>query len=135
MLQIKKVIGEDSVQRLPDVIDTPIFDKYQKNEFKSTQAAKTAKMLYLVYMALSKRENYYQDNTPTAFGNPEYNYLCGVFVGLCQAYSLTEYREDDKIIIKKSDDFPLMVVDKIERTNYYHACVRDNAYTRRQLGI
>ena len=135
MWKIEKTIDDVGVQRLPDVIDTPIFKEYQENEHKTTLKAKNAKMAYLTYMALSKRENYYQDNSPTAFGDPEYKYLCGIFIGICQAYSLTEYREDDKILIKKSDESVFMIVDKIERTSYYHACVRDNSHIRRQLGI
>ena len=135
MWKIEKIIGDDEIQRLPEIIDTPIFKEYQETEYKTTQKAKNARMAYLVYMALSKRENYYQDNSPTMFGDPDYKYLCGVFIGLCQAYGFTEYREDDKILIKKSDESIFMIVDKVEKTSFYHACVREISDTRRQLGI
>lgn len=51
---------------LPDVTTTKIFDDYEKNP------SDRMRCIYCLYLALSKRENYYQFNNPTAFGNPEY---------------------------------------------------------------
>lgn len=42
--------------------------------------------LMLIYQAIEKVENYYQFNSPTAFGNPDHRYDEGVLVGLLQGF-------------------------------------------------
>lgn len=52
---------------------------------------------YLVYKAIAERENYYQENTPPAFGDPKYARLDGYMFGLVQGYGL-HFTEDSNYI-------------------------------------
>ena len=56
--------------------------------------------LYWLYLALSKRENYYELNSPTAFGDPEYARYVGMVTGILMVTGWEEVATEDQIIIK-----------------------------------
>lgn len=117
MRVVKKQII-DGIEYLPDIVDTTLFAEWEESQYKKT-GTKEIRLVAGLYKALSERENYFQNNTPTALGNPEYNLLCGVVEGFLQGSEMY-LDEDDKHFIVKRGKRTVLVVDKIRRTtNYY----------------
>lgn len=125
MYTITKI--EDSVELLPDITNTSIWVDYDE-----TECSELTKCIAMLYTAIAQRENYYQLNTPTAFGNPQYNYYCGVVNGILQARGMEEITSDGVIIIKKNNRKKL-IIDKIKRPESYFDSVKDNNDTLRNL--
>lgn len=111
---------EDDVEFLPDITDTPIWADYD-----TFQCNHSVKCIAMLYSAISKRENYYQFNTPSAFGDPQYKYYCGVVDGILQASGMEEIICDNIIIIKKNNTKKL-IIDKMKRTQSYINHIKDN---------
>lgn len=128
MYEVSK-IEAGGVELLPDIVDTPIWKDY--DEIKCKKGAKFAAILY---NAVRDRENYYQENTPTAFGDPKYSRQCGFVAGILQGAGLEEKSDGGKITFMKNGK-PFLVVDKISRTDAYYDAVRDNGETLRGLGL
>ena len=82
---------------LPDITDTEIFKDYENNQ------SDYMRCIYFLYIALSKRENYYQLYSPTAFGNTEYARLDGFVCGILQATGWEEIQDESYIIIKRNN--------------------------------
>ena len=61
MTKCYMIMSEDNL--LPDITETDIFTDYEK------KSSDYMRCLYWLYLALSKRENYYELNSPTAFGS------------------------------------------------------------------
>ena len=131
MYRIEKIISGD-IELLPDIVDTPIWNEHDM--FNNSKVSKRVQLLAALYKAIEQRENYYQLNSPTAFGDPQYRYYCGVVVGFLQGMELEEIVEDEKIIIKGSNR-KIMIIDKIKRPKSYHDAVRENSETLRELGL
>lgn len=82
MYKIEKIIL-DGLELLPDITYTHIWNDYDFTD--ANKCSKRVRLAAILYDAISKRENYYQINSPTMFGNPEYRYLCGLVNGILQA--------------------------------------------------
>ena len=123
----KIVYGE--TEFLPDIVDTPIWDDYDEID-----APKSVRIIAALYKAIADRENYYQENSPTAFGNPDYSRICGIVIGILQATEIEEQRKDDKLIFYKGKR-KVLVVDKLKLPRHYYEARRDIAKTRRALGL
>lgn len=67
-----------------------------------------------MYLALSKRENYYEINSTTAFGDPEYTRYVGMITGILMVTGWEEIMTEDQIIIKNKGR-KILVVDRIKR--------------------
>lgn len=109
----------DELELLPDIVDTPIWDDYNNIECN-----KTTRLIANLYKAISERENYFQLNSPTAFGNPQYNFYCGVVHGFLVGSELEEEVKDNEIHIKKNNR-TILVVDKIKRSRAYYESVKE----------
>ncbi len=125
--EIKKLVDSDGNELLPDIVDTPIWEDYDELD-----GNKSLKFIITLYTAITKRENYYQYHSPTAYGNPVYSNYCGIVTGLLQAYEMEETVVDNKIIISKNNRKKL-VVDKIKRSRSYYDSVKDINDTMRNL--
>lgn len=134
MLHISK-IDDDGAELLPDIVDTPLWEYLDPD--RGMKAKKTEVQLAYLYKALAARENYYQNNTPTAFGNPQYNYFCGVVDGCLQATFAEESEENGVIVIRSINGAKrvLFSVDKLKKPRSYYESVRENTAALRALGI
>lgn len=88
-----------------------------------------------VYTAVHKMYNYYQINTPTAFGNPEYDYLRGYLVGLLCGLQYDIEEKDDKVIITNKHNKKLLIVEIPIKKNRYFEEIKDINKTLRNLGL
>lgn len=116
-----------NLEVLPDIVNTTIW-----NDYNVINCSQRIRNIANLYKALVERENYFQFNTPTAFGNPQYNYHCGVVNGILIGCGFEEVVKDGKIYIYKNSK-PILVVDKIKRSNDYYSCVVDNNQVLRDL--
>lgn len=128
MYRVKKIIV-DNIELLPDIIDTSIWKDYDE-----VNCNKNVRKIAALYNAIQKRENFYQLNSPTAFGDPQYKYYCGLVVGILQGTEMEEIKEDDKIIIKKNKN-KLLIIDKIIRTQGYYDSVKELNNIMHELGM
>lgn len=116
--EIKKD-SSDGVDLLPDIVDTPLWALIDPDH--NPHPKPTERQIAGLYNALQKRENYFQENSPTAYGNPEYSLFCGVVSGFLQAMDAYEYEVGEQIIIRKGRK-NLLVIDKVRRpTQFYEA--------------
>lgn len=98
---------------LPDITDTEIFKDYENNQ------SDYMRCIYFLYIALSKRENYYQLYSPTAFGNTEYVRLDGFVCGILQATGWEEIQDESSIIIKRNNR-KILILQKLSKPQSYY---------------
>ncbi len=122
MIVVKKVVL-DGIEYLPDIVNTDFFELWEQSQYNG-KGSKELDIVAGLYKALSARENYYQDNTPTAFGNPEYSLLVGTVNGFIQGAGLDMDEDDEHFIIKKGKR-KILVVDKIKRNPGYFEAKRE----------
>lgn len=120
---------DDDLETLPDITETPIWKEYD-----DMQCSKNVKLLANLYMAIQKRENYYQLNTPTAYGDPQYMYHCGMVIGILQASDMEEIAENNCIIIKKNNR-RVLIIEKVKRAKAYYECKKEISELMKSLGI
>lgn len=99
---------------LPDITDTEIFKDYENNQ------SDYMRCIYFLYIALSKRENYYQLYSPTAFGNTEYARLDGFVCGILQATGWEEIQDESSIIIIKRNNRKILILQKLSKPQSYY---------------
>lgn len=98
---------------LPDITDTEIFKDYENNQ------SDYMRCIYFLYIALSKRENYYQLYSPTAFGNTEYARLDSFVCGILQATGWEEIQDESYIIIKRNNR-KILILQKLSKPQSYY---------------
>ena len=125
---VHKIVDDDN-EWLPDIVDTPIWQDY--DDFDAT---KSVRLVAALYRAVAERDNYYQENTPTAFGDPEYRYAYGVVHGIMLAEEIEETEYDGKLIFRKGKR-TILVVDKLNRPRGFYEAKMDNAKTLLALGF
>ena len=118
---------DGAVEHLPDVSETDLVCDYD--------ASPTEKRNMLLYMALSDYENYYQFNSPTAFGNPDCSRKEGYLYGLLAAYELHIARTESIIKIITENGRTIMIVDKLKRPDQYHKERKEAEELRNAFGI
>ena len=124
-------IEEDGIQSLPELYETPVWVGEQLLFSKPTCFAVK---LGRLYEAIQKRENYYQFNTPTAYGDPEYRELMGTMRGI--AFGLgCEIIEDSRYITVLKGNRKLMIIQRPQKTKAYHDAVKDVKETFEAFGI
>lgn len=131
MYRVEKIML-GSLELLPNIVDTSIWKDL--DEFNNDRCSKIVRLVGTLYKAIEQRENYYQLNTPTAFGDPQYTLRCGVVIGILQGAELEEIIEDEKIVIKRNNR-RILIVDKVKRPQAYRDAVRENSETLRALGL
>lgn len=75
-------------------------------------------------MAVADRENYYQNNDPTAFGNHEYSVKSGIVTGICIAANISEETRDGRIVFRKGNRI-ILEVDKVSKPESYYEANRE----------
>lgn len=128
---IKKEMCGD-IEMLPDLVDTPLWQAISP-EYCLNPTTRDRQIAGL-YRAIADRENYFQENTPTAFGNPEYNLRMGIVRGYMQALELEEAVENEQIVIRKNGR-KILVVDKIKRSIAYYRDMAEIRALRKDFGI
>lgn len=127
---IHPVEDEDGIEFLPDEMYTPL---YTKTDYVG-MTKKEIRNIFL-YRAIRDRENYYQDHTPPAFGDPNYSRLDGYMFGLAAGYGLALDITKDKIIVKTEKGRVIMVITRPKETEAYSETVKSNARTLAAFGI
>ena len=131
--EIKKIVL-DGIEFLPDITDTPLWAMLDPD--RNMQSKKPDRQLAGLYAALRQRENYYQENTPTAFGDPQYSLYCGVVKGFLMAMEAEENDVAGQIVIRNSrNGKKLLVIDKPTRPASYFEDLRSNRELLRELGF
>lgn len=120
---------DNNIEFLPDLIETPIW-----KDFDELDAPRSVRLIAALYRAVAARENYYQENTPTAFGDPEYKMAYGIAQGIMIAGEIEERARDEKLFFYKGKKL-VLVVDKPKRTRYYYEALSDIAQTKRAFGF
>lgn len=88
-----------------------------------------------VYTAIQRLYNYYQTNTPTAFGNPEYSYLRGYLVGLLSGIHYNMEECDGKVTVTDKHGKKILIVEVPVKTKNYADSIKDINNTLRNLGL
>ena len=88
-----------------------------------------------VYTAIQRLYNYYQTNTPTAFGNPEYAYLRGYLVGLLSGIHYNIEESYGKVTVTDKHGKKILIVEIPVKTENYMDSVKDINSTLRNLGL
>lgn len=126
----KKMCGD--IEMLPDLVDTPLWRAITP-EYCSN-STKRDRQIAGLYRAIADRENYFQENTPTAFGNPEYSFKDGVADGYLRAMELEETVENEQIVIRKNGR-KILVIDKIKKPSAYYKDLAEIRALRKDFGI
>ena len=104
----------DGIDRLPDITETEIWQYYDTLNPKKNNA-----LVAQLYMAVMKRENYYQDYNPTAFGDPNYTLNFGTVIGIEIAANISEETRNGRIVFRKGNRV-ILEVDKVNRPKSYY---------------
>ena len=125
---IKKCL-DGEIEYLPDIVDTPIW-----KDFNDGFCSESVILAFRLYQAVAERDNYFQFNTPTAFGNPEYSHACGVVSGILIAGMVEETDTDTQRIFRKGKRV-ILVVDKIKLHPSHYERVAENKALLAELGF
>jgi len=105
---------DSNVESLPLLYDTQIWKDYDENS-----PSHSIRLIATLYQAVAERENYYQFNSPIAYGNPDFSRLCGIVLGICLAYEISEERVADKLVYKKNKR-RILTVDILQCPEWYY---------------
>lgn len=128
---IQKIVNE-GWELLPDITSTPLWAAI---DMDCRSSKKADRQVAYLYSAIAARENYFQVNTPTAFGNPDYSFLSGKVAGILCALEFEEKEEDGKIAICGKNGRIILSVDKLQRPDSYFIARQENANLRREFGF
>lgn len=109
----------DGIDNLPDIGETELC-KY----LEMGTPSKSIELVIKLYMAVADRENYYQNNSPTAFGNPDYSVKEGIVTGIGIAANISEEAIDGRIVFRKGNRI-ILEVDKLNRPKSYYEANRE----------
>lgn len=126
--RVKKIVDCD-IEFLPDLVETPIW-----GDFDEIDAPRSVRLVAALYRAVADRENYYQENTPTAFGDPDYKLAYGIAQGIMIAGEIEQRERNGKMFFYKGKRL-ILVVDKPIRTKYYYEALADIRKTREAFGF
>lgn len=131
VIKVNKIVFED-IELLPDIVDTPLWNFI--NPDKIYKSKKSDRQIAQLYSAIRNRENYYQEYTPTAFGDPQYSLYCGIVTGILLAMEATEDIQNNKIVIRRNRNV-LLIVDKLKKPSSYYEVQRENRELLKDLGL
>ena len=117
---VHKVDDPGSVDMLPFIADTSIWSDYD-----ISRPTREIKLIAWLYDAVQKRENYYQENTPCAFGDPKFEYLAGIVHGILQAGEIIEENKGRYIEFRRGGRV-ILRVDKVEKPKSYYETAKEN---------
>ena len=131
MTYIEKCV-HDGTELLPDITETPLWSA--RDIDTASLHTPTERRLALLYECVAERENYYQINSPTAFGNPDYERLCGIVAGILAALDINERTENNRIVFRRGNKM-VLAVDKLKKPDSYYAELTEIRHTRKNLGF
>jgi hypothetical protein len=120
MYWVHKVSNSDTIELLPDIVDTPIWP-----DLDVLKAPKVVKLVGCLYDAVQKRENYYQENTPCAFGDPRFEFYAGIVHGILLAGEISEENKGNYIDFRRCCK-TILRVDKVQKPKAYYETVKEN---------
>lgn len=129
MVEIKCFVDDFDNEYLPDFTETELWTKV--DEFN---LSKRQEQLIMLYNAISKVENYWYTNKPTAFGNPDYSMHVGTVNGMIAGLGWN-YQEINGWIVVKSGNRSLLKIQKPKKSKAYQDARQDNAETLAALGL
>ena len=109
----------DGIDYLPDIGETELCQCLEIG-----RPTKSIELVIKLYMAVADRENYYQNNDPTAFGNPEYSVRSGIVTGIGIAANISEEARDGRIVFRKGNRI-ILEVDKVSKPESYYEANRE----------
>lgn len=118
MKYLKKRIEDDYEYLEP----TDLIDEINDPDFK----------YYTIAKPICDVLNYYQENTPDAFGNAPYQRLDGFMQGYLAGAGYTLERDKDVWTIKKGNR-RVLIIEVPTRPEDYYEQVKDNIATRRAV--
>ena len=119
--------SDGAVELLPDIVDTPIWKDYDV-----INCPKVVRVIAFLYEAVQKRENYYQENSPTAFGDVKYEFQVGKVLGILQAEDISEATENGCIVFRRNGNV-LLRVDKVNKPRSYYEDMTDIRKTLKEV--
>lgn len=109
----------DGIDHLPDIGETELCQYLEMGK-----PSKSMELVIKLYMAVADRENYYQNNDPTAFGNPDYSVKSGIVTGIGIAANISEETRDGRIVFRKGNRI-ILEVDKVSKPESYYEANRE----------
>lgn len=109
----------DGIDHLPDIGETELCQYLEMGK-----PTKSIELAIKLYMAVADRENYYQNNDPTAFGNPDYSVKSGIVTGIGIAANISEEARDGRIVFRKGNRI-ILEVDKVSKPESYYEANRE----------
>ena len=129
MYEIKCIVDDFGDEYLPDFTETKLWA--ESDEFSLTKHQENTIMLY---NSITKVENYWYLNKPTAFGNPDYSMYVGMVNGMIAGLGW-DYQERDGWIIIKNGKRTIMKIQKPKKTKAYWDAARDNSKILEIFGL
>lgn len=109
----------DGIDYLPDIGETELCQHLEMGK-----PTKSIELVIKLYMAVADRENYYQNNDPTVYGNPEYSLKSGIVTGIGIAANISEEARDGRIVFRKGNRI-ILEVDKVSKPESYYEANRE----------
>ena len=109
----------DGIDHLPDIGETELCQYLEMGK-----PTKSIELAIKLYMAVADRENYYQNNDPTAFGNTDYSVKSGIVTGIGIAANISEETRDGRIVFRKGNRI-ILEVYKVNRPESYYEANRE----------
>lgn len=116
MKYLKKTINEYNNEYLDS---TKLIDEINDPDFK----------YYTIAKPICDVLNYYQENTPDAFGNAPYQRLDGFMQGYLAGANLTLERGDAVWTVKRGNK-RIFIIEVPTKPKHYYEAVKDNAETK-----
>lgn len=116
---LKKVVLEDGYEYLDPV---ELIDEVNDPDFKMFSLGKP----------ICDVLNYFQENSPDAFGNAPYKELCGYMRGYIHGSKMELEQGDDLWIVRKGKR-KILAVEVPKKPQSYYDDLRDNAETIRSV--
>ncbi len=128
MAYIVRKFVDGEVEYLPDVAETEFFCEAE------IERSRSLRLLCALYKAVEERENYYQVNTPTAFGDPEYKLAYGIAHGIMIGAEIEERERDGKLFYYKGKKL-ILVVEKPKLHISHFEAIEENKRLLQAIGL
>lgn len=129
MTEIKCIVDDCGNEYLPDFTETELWAGKD-----ICNLTKREGQLVMLYNSIVKAENYWYNNTPTAFGNPDYSMYVGTVNGMIAGLGW-DYQDKDGWIVIKTGKRTIMKIQKPKKTKAYLDAVRDNCEILKTYGL
>lgn len=125
-----KCVSDGAVECLPLLEETSLF-----REWCDVKEGSREWKLMMIYQALEKVENYFQFNSPTAFGNPDHRYMEGYLAGVTQGFGWEVDETEKGWIVIRAGRKKLLRVQRPQKPETYKDELKDIRETLRAFGL